>query len=177
VLKDGNTDESDDTNHEQIDINRNTNRLENKIENVENDIVEHCKARNVSFTIKSPPSQVVDIHQQIILKIQTILGKNDFQMKVDKNGRTLVTVVNASRTQADIERDLIAADLTDTEAANVILLRILPTKDPKQKVAKEKADNFLFDLPLLFHPKSKKLYDCANNTRQFEELVDYLRLS
>ena len=68
--------------------------------------------RVVGCNIKPPPSQVSKIHQQIIECLKTSLAEKDVQLQDDKDGPTVVTVVNASRTKADIERDMQAANLT-----------------------------------------------------------------
>ena len=65
-----------------------------------------------SCNIKRPPAQVEEIHSQIIQMIQTTLQHQGHELQEDGRGTTLVTVVNASRTQEDIERDMIAAKLS-----------------------------------------------------------------
>ena len=64
--------------------------------------------------------------------------------------------------------------ITGSESSSVILLRIVPTRDPNKKVEKQQSDNFILDLPFLMD-QDRKLYDCSHNTKQCELLMEYLQ--
>ena len=73
-----------------------------------------------SCNIKPPPSQVKSIHQQIISLIRRIFALSHDELDDGPGaGPTLVTVVNASRVQADIDRDIAAAKLTSKQFKRV----------------------------------------------------------
>merc|ERR1719318_406102 len=100
--------------------------------------------------------------------MKSALAEQNIRIVEGNQGLTLVTVVNASRTKADIERDMKAAELTGTEAANVILLRIIPTKDQNKKVDRIAQENFQLDLSFLASQKGNTLHDCDHNNRQYK---------
>merc|ERR1719186_1298152 len=110
---------------------------------------DNTKENKMSCNIKSPPSQVKMLHKEIIEKMKSTFSDNGCELVEDGEGPTLVTVVNASRVKSDIKRDMEAAKLTSSESTSVILLRILPTRDPKETVDKEQSPNFVLDLPFL----------------------------
>merc|ERR1719186_2087725 len=128
---------------------------------------DNTKENKMSCNIKSPPSQVKMLHKEIIEKMKSTFSDNGCELVEDGEGPTLVTVVNASRTLSDIKRDMEAAKLTSSESSSVILLRIVPTRDPNQKVEKQQSENFILDLPFLMD-QDRKLFDCSHNTEQFE---------
>jgi len=129
---------------------------------------------SVSCTIKPPPGTVTKIHKQIINLIKTTLGKHGHTLTEDGSGPTLVTVVNSSRTQEDIDRDMKAAKLTDSEASDVILLRIVPSLTHNIKVKEMKGENYKLDLVFLAEQSAKKLHECEKNVEACEELFEYL---
>ena len=64
--------------------------------------------------------------------------------------------------------------ITGSESSSVILLRIIPTRDPNQKIEKQQSENFNLDLPFLVD-QDRNLYDCSHNTEQCEVLMDYFK--
>merc|ERR1719186_932867 len=119
---------------------------------------DNTKENKMSCNIKSPPSQVKNLHKEIIKKLKSTFSANGCELVQDGDGPTLVTVVSASRAKSDIKRDIEAANLTSSESARVILLRIIPTRDPNQKVEKQQSENFILDLSFLVD-QDKNLYD------------------
>ena len=71
--------------------------------------------RMISCNIKNPPRQVRNLHPQIMEMINSTFANHGYQLMEDGLGPTIVTIVNASRTQADIQRDVFAANLTSRE--------------------------------------------------------------
>jgi len=132
------------------------------------------KAKELSCTIKSPPSQVKILHKEIVEKIKSTFSSNGCELVEGGNGPTLVTVVNANKAHKDIKRDMAAAKLTSSETSNVILLRIIPTEDQDETVEKQKSENFHLDLPFLVD-QDLNFHVCSHNTKQFEVLMDYLQ--
>merc|ERR1711892_976929 len=65
--------------------------------------------KSICCNIKPPPTNVELIHMMILEKT---FATKEYSIKNEKNGPTLVTVVNSSRLAADFERDLDASDLT-----------------------------------------------------------------
>jgi len=128
-----------------------------------------------SFIIKPPPGTVTKIHKQIIQLIKTTLGKHGHTLAEDGSGPTLVTVVNSSRTQEDIDRDMKAAKLSDSEALEVILLRIVPSLTHNSlKVKEMKGENYKLDLVFLAEQSARKLHECEENMEVCEEFIEYL---
>jgi len=127
-----------------------------------------------SCIIKPPPGPVGKIHKQIIKLIRTTLGKHGHTLADDGSGPTLVTVVNSSRTQEDIDRDMKAAKLSDSEASDVILLRIVPSLTHNIKVKEMKGENYKLDLVFLAEQSARKLHECEKNDEACEELFEYL---
>merc|ERR1711931_113110 len=98
----------------------------------------------ISCSIKDPPPRVKDIHNQILTEFKS---KNKVEFTVGFPAcPTLVTVNNSSRTRADIDRDLEAANLSRAESENIIVLRIIPTGDPHKKVEEARHDNIKQDI-------------------------------
>jgi len=132
------------------------------------------KVGRFSCNIKPPPAQVETIHGQIIQMIQMTLQQQGYELQKDGRGPTLVTVVNASRTQEDIERDMIAANLSGSETSDVILLRIVPCLNQTKNVKKMSGEHFKVDLVFLAEGSAKKLLDCDENKEACEKFVSYL---
>merc|ERR1711936_274849 len=123
--------------------------------------------------IKTPPVKGAALQQQILQNIKSSLGEQDIHLREGNYGPTVVTVVNSSRTNADIRRDVRAANLTDTEAENVIILRLVPTNDQNKDVGKVnlKEMNIKLDLSFLIDPDTPTVYQCEHNSNQLEEAV------
>merc|ERR1719186_1692023 len=131
---------------------------------------DNTKENKMSCNIKSPPSQVKNLHKEIIEKMKSTFSDKGCELVQDGDGPTLVTVVNASRVKADIKRDMAAAKLTSSESSSVLLLRIIPTRDPNQTVERQKSENFQLDLPFLVD-QDLNIHECSHNTEQFEVLM------
>lgn len=132
------------------------------------------KEKDISLNIKSPPNQVQDIHRQIVKQMKEVFATNGYRLRTKGEGPTVVTVVSSSRAQADFDRDVKAANLTSEESANFVILRIVPSKDPRKKVEKFKKEVVLLDLIFLADQKATTLLDCNHNKEQMEEMVNYM---
>ena len=62
-----------------------------------------------------------------------------------------------------------------SEASKVVLLRIIPTREPNKKVEKIKSGSYELDLIFLVEQNAKNVHDCPHNTEQCQELLEYLR--
>merc|ERR1711892_1520954 len=133
------------------------------------------KVLSVSCIIKPPPTPVKKIHGQIIKLVETILGKHGHELVEGGSGPTLVTVVNSSRTQEDIDRDMKAAKLSDSEASDVVLLRIVPSLTPNSlQVKKMSGENYNLDLVFLAEQSARNLHECDQNNEACLEIIEYL---
>jgi len=132
------------------------------------------KAFRVACNIKPPPKKVKAIHREIIKLIKTTLHPHGYELEEDGSGPTLVTIVDASRTQEDIERDMKAAKLSGSEASDVILLRIVPSQNPNIKVKKMTGEHYKLDMAFLAEQSAEKLHDCPQNVQACEEIIEYL---
>merc|ERR1711892_914985 len=128
----------------------------------------------VSCNIKPPPAQVQSIHKEIIKLIKTALSQHGCELIKDNNGPTLVTVVNSSRTQEDIERDMLAAKLSGSEASDVILLRIVPSLNHSIKVKKMSDEHYKLDQVFIAEQSAQKLKECPQNMQACDEIIQYL---
>merc|ERR1711892_401793 len=127
--------------------------------------VSEVPAKLLSFNVKAAPANGKRLNEQILEKITEYVKNKGYRVKDDGEGPTLVTVVNAMQNvQIDIRRDVAAARLTSSESANVILLRIKPTRNPSQKVVKTK--DHQLDLVFLSGQDNKTLHECEHNTEQ-----------
>jgi len=128
-------------------------------------------AKSICCNIKPPPTNVELIHKMILEKT---FATKEYSIKNEKNGPTLVTVVNSSRLAADFERDLDASDLTDCEAANVSIIRIIPALDSTEEVTVYTNTKIKRDFPFLVSQDAKTLFDCNHNTDMHVQLFQYL---
>merc|ERR1711892_37142 len=160
------------------------NELEGKINELENDVrdlkgkettaqIDNTVVR-VSCNIKPPPAHVKSIHKEIIKLITTVLSQHGCELIKDNNGPTLVTVVNSSRTKEDIERDMLAAELSGSEASDVILLRIVPSLNQSIKVKKMSDEHYKLDLVFIAEQSAQKLKKCPQNMQACDEIIQYL---
>jgi len=135
--------------------------------------VSEVPAKILSFNVKAAPANGKRLNEQILEKITEYVKNKGYRVKDDGEGPTLVTVVNAMQNvQIDIRRDVAAARLTSSESANVILLRIKPTRNPSQKVVKTK--DHQLDLVFLSGQDNKTLHECEHNTEQCQLFMEYL---
>ena len=150
---------------------------------------------DVVWQVLPAPPNAANVHAQLLNKLDDLLYVRGLHIDEGQSGLYLVTVVNASRIEADINRDMgrikdgkysklikkifsfSCAGLDDKEKIVIILI---PVRDvPTQHVSRAKAltakiagCNLILEIFVDFN--AKKFLDCKHNIRELNSIIEYL---